>query len=137
MAKIYRLFAQTLSEMSDEEFHDLLEGKGKLKFVPGNKAVKEKVEKVSSAEVGYIVEKLLIADTREMAREYLVEQHLSKNDLIKLTVVLDIFVNKSDGKDKIMEKIVESTVGARIRSKAIKDTQIRTGPARKNNNIKV
>lgn len=44
---------------------------------------------------------------------------------MEIASVLSVHVQKNDTKEKISYKIIESVVGAKLRSKAIKDTELR------------
>jgi hypothetical protein len=124
---LLKAFTGALTEMSDIEYEDLLQGKGRLSYQANDytRQSKNREDKVSTAETTEMADKLSQFLTRDEATEYLTQSMVLKSDLIKLASLLDIYINKSDGKDKIVDKIVESTVGARVRSKAIKDTRLK------------
>lgn len=68
--------------------------------------------------------------TREDANSFLREKGLKKDALILLAKHLDLPVQKRDSIKKISEKIIETTIGYRLRSRAIQ------GSAEKNADVK-
>lgn len=72
------------------------------------------------------VPKLLAAKTKEEAQLIIIiPQKLKKAILLEIASVLSVHVQKNDTKEKISYKIIESVVGAKLRSKAIKETELR------------
>lgn len=135
---LLKAFTSALTEMSDTEYEDLLQGKGKLSYQINTYTRQSKNREVMelTAETTEMAAKLNQFSTRDEATEYLTQSMVLKSELVKLAYLLDIYINKSDGKEKIIDKIVESTVGVRVRSKAIKDTRLKYPnefPSSKNN----
>jgi hypothetical protein len=125
LANIFRAFAQVLGEMDDEDYYGLIRGEGRLTYVSYGRTNKQRGEKAEIVRgIEHIATELVSFETREEAEKFLTIINITKSDLVKLSALLQIYINKSDSKEKIIEKIVESTVGAQIRSKAIKETNI-------------
>lgn len=135
LVKLLMIFERTLQEMSEDELRQLMDGHANLKVVPVSvketviKAVKAKPVKAASVDLKLLAKKLAELDTREGAREIIVKAGMLKNDLIQLAEWLEVYVSKNDSKEKMIEKIIESTAGARMRSKAIEETRIGAVPS--------
>lgn len=63
-------------------------------------------------------------DSREKGFDLLSERVKTKTHLEKFAKFIDVGVQKTDKLDKIKENIIESTVGARLRSEAIQGRTI-------------
>lgn len=128
LANLFKVFSESLSNMNQKDFERLLKGDGKLVFATEEKTTitMEQHEDEVEKELASIANRLNLFERREEALEYLTSSKVCylKANLIKLASMLDIYINKSDNKNELLEKIVESTVGSKIRSKAIKDTNI-------------
>ena len=121
-----KVIGTLLSEMTDEEYQSMLKGQGKLSYSFASKTNKIKEGfREEAMDINMIANKLVEFDGREEAAMYLAQTSILKADLIRLSAELDIFINKSDSKERIIEKIVEATVGVKMRSKAIQDTQLK------------
>jgi hypothetical protein len=61
-------------------------------------------------------------DDTDLAMRYLSEQELlrSRYNLMTLARKLDVYINKETSAEDVMKKIVDSVVGARLRSRAIR-----------------
>ena len=129
-------FADALDSMDDNEFDSLVRGKGKLRFVgDGTNAQKPvtvkplvdpAVELRLQDEVSEIAGKLLDADSREMAENLLASINVPKGKgrrdfLIRLAKACAVHVESKDAIARIEQKLVENTVGAKLRSKAIRE----------------
>ena len=71
-----------------------------------------------------IVEKLDSLTAREMGRDLLVSVFPTKTSLEKFARFLDLPVNRTDSLDNLLDKIVESEIGARLRSSAVQGKQV-------------
>lgn len=68
----------------------------------------------------HLSERLLALDSRDAAVAFLTEHAPSKAALSSLARHLEVPVSKQDKVEAIRDKLVESTVGARLRSEAIR-----------------
>ncbi|MFB4331364.1 hypothetical protein [Paenibacillus sp. CR_12] len=123
-----KAITNVLSEMSEVEYEELLHGRGKLIYI-GNDHAKQQKNSQDINTKHSATDELVVAlnqmNSRDEAMKYLSQTNILKNDLIRLAVALDIYINKSDSKEKITEKIVESTIGLKVRSKAIRETRLK------------
>lgn len=125
------VFGQILGGLSEREFKDLINGGGRLIYQPyppcdeKRKLPHEEIpSKVPTSQVSQeLVERLLLIESKEDAF-FLLGKNLKKLILVEIAGVLNVYLRKSDTKEIITQKIVESTVGARLRFKAIKETDV-------------
>lgn len=121
--KAMKLITNTLNTLTESELNSLLNGKGKLIYSESNL-----VEKLLIAEEKPpldVVSQLKGAETREEAVKLLSQKSILKNDLISIARTCHVHINKSDKKAILIDKIVEATVGASLRSKAIRETEVK------------
>jgi ribosome-interacting GTPase 1 len=125
IAALMSSFAQALSNMSNEDFNSLLSGKGRLYF-KSDKAYENNNENILENDLKQIVNQLLQFESRELAIQFLENNDLVrlKEQLLNLAAVLNVYINKNASKPIIIKKIVDSTVGSMIASKAIKETNL-------------
>lgn len=120
-ATFLSLLAKQASSFSDADIQNVLAGNAELTInISAPKAQKNK-PKLRSSSVDVDVDTILTAlneiETRYAATEIL--SSINKMGLEKIARLLDISIQKSDKVDELRLKIVESTVGARLRSSAI------------------
>ncbi len=121
--KAMKLVTSTLSSMTESELEDLLNGKGRLIY--SESKLIEKVVIRETQPTHPAVSKLKGLETREEATMLLSQKSILKKDLIEIARTCNVHINNSDKKAKLIEKIVEATVGASLRSKAIRETDVR------------
>ncbi|WP_338551891.1 hypothetical protein [Paenibacillus sp. KS-LC4] len=128
LATLLKVFSNFLTELTDTEYEELLNGNGKLLYRSKDNE-KNKNKKLHSKNdniyLNDIIKKLDVLDDRSEAEMIIIQSNLKKSDLIQLSTYFNIYVSSSISKERIIEKIVEETVGARVRSQAIKDTKIK------------
>ncbi|MFX3645935.1 MAG: hypothetical protein ACE3K2_15175 [Paenibacillus sp.] len=126
LVNFLKAITDVVAEMNEKEYEELLSGNGKFEYLAKDSHISTKqLDKPIDPFLIDAVNKLNEFNDRNGAEEFLLQKNITKNDLSKISSMLDIYVNKSDAKEKIIDKIIESTVGARIRSQAIKDTKLK------------
>ena len=111
-------FVTFLSNLTEEE---------KLKLANRSVTVRFTIEGVSSSsikqmergETETIINRLKSYNTREEGELYLLSLDLKRKDLEAVAKALDLPYSKKDTIVKIREKIIEGTIGYRLRSNAI------------------
>jgi len=83
---------------------------------------KEKLMKIIEGDIQILSEYNRFTNDRYFSD---IEKTILKKDLITIAASFKVHINKSDNKAKIIEKIVEATVGATLRSKAIRETTLK------------
>ncbi len=119
---LLRDLAKKISSLDEKEFDDLINGSSQIEINidPKEKSKgKEKREPVSEALMRDIRHVLELSKSREEGAALLREKCSTKEDLTRLAKYLDLPTQKSDKIGQILERIVEATIGYRIRSAAI------------------
>ncbi|MFN7249929.1 MAG: hypothetical protein ACK4M9_03970 [Anaerobacillus sp.] len=118
-----QLIAKTIANLSDEELKKLLNGEAKLIY--SESELVQKVEKKQVVSSHPVFEQLRELNNREAATKLLSQKSILKKDLIEIASTFKVHINKNDTKAKLIEKIVEATVGVALRSQAIKETAVK------------
>lgn len=117
---LLRLVAKDLQGFSDEQRKEILAGTAKVRLVTDSKGPK-RLER--GADQPFRIEdlrsKLESSQSRDEARAILNALGASKTTLQKLSRQLDLPVPRDDTVDMLIERIVESVVGFKLRSLAI------------------
>ena len=122
---LLRAVADALERMSDKDYRDLLRGDGHLEYLPAGSS---KPQGGSNREdrakyPDNLPEQLQAATSREQGREML--SSLGKDALVSLARHFTIRVSKGARQDEVIEKIVGSVVGARLKTEAIRDVDLK------------
>lgn len=124
IGKLFSAFGKLIEKMTDDEFIKLMNGEIGLTLEGRNKTKNMKSKKKDEAKVEDIVnviEKLKESDTREKAKEILLNQFpITKINLMKLAKFLEIHVIKDDKTDTIINKIIEFLIGSKLKKDAIR-----------------
>lgn len=136
ISSLFIVIARTLEDLSEKQYDKILSGKGKLVYqeedIQKNEIINMRIPKrrvIEDSEILSISTQLCNLNTREEAYDLLKsnKMNIGKSDLVKLSSLLKVYVSKNDTRDKIIDKIVESVVGAKLRSEAIKNTDLKGG----------
>jgi hypothetical protein len=119
-------FTKLLDSLPEDDIEDVI--KGKKCFTIENIVRKDevivkkkpKIDKVVSTNLINLEELLTKTHSRHEAEELLKDS--KKIDLQKLARILDIPIQSRDTLNKIKERIVESTIGFKLRSQAIQNS---------------
>lgn len=136
VSNLLKAVVQALKELDESQYQQLLEGKGRIQFidleprVTTGKSKKGKAPpktKLTVEELHVLANQLQTCQTREEARELLYKGDLAllKENLTQLARLLGIHVDKNDRNKTIEDKIVESVVGVRLRSEAIRGLNLK------------
>lgn len=114
MDRLFRVIAQALGKLSDEELDQILEGKGKIEFVGVQQSRPQKGKGGASATAGdealNDLKARLQASTSRDEAIHLLENppvRLKKADLVRLAKLLNVHVASRDTVDTIKEKIIK------------------------------
>ncbi|RZM79035.1 hypothetical protein [Leptolyngbya iicbica] len=113
---LLKQFTRFIDRLTDEDISALKSGKKILSFklIEDQKASRENKD---LSEFRKLADQLMEINSRVEAENLL--DNLKKKNLIELSKFLDIPVQSRENISKIKEKIIESTVGYRLRSQAI------------------
>lgn len=119
IAKLLGVFQRFVEALPEAHVKHLLDGSGELRlFFESEHQDRGGKQRLSPRVVpSAVVEKLDSCAVRQAGMEIL--QPVSKLDLLAIAKYLDIHADRSLLKPQLAEKIVERTVGARLRRRAI------------------
>lgn len=120
--------AEAARALSEEEVSAVLEGRARLiVYVEDVKRRKSDRHMASASEEREGIGLLEAADnlkgmtTREAGTSYLQVHFKNRMDLVRLARILDIPIRERDPRSKMEERIVDATIGFRLRSDAIQN----------------
>lgn len=116
-----RKFLNFLDSLSDEDKKNLVNGERIVLFSisKSSNIEKTKARNLEDSEIELIILHLKEFDNREEADSYLGNKQLSRDNYKVLIKALDLPYNKKDNITQMRAKIIEGTVGFRLRSEAI------------------
>lgn len=125
LARALRIFADIVKGKNEEELdaflrslsatvHAAPSAKGRAVSSVPNEKVRHQVDFDS------ILTQLNETTSREGATAIIDELLLTKTELLNFARYCDIYISKQDNIERIIEKVVESTVGSRLKSTAIR-----------------
>ncbi len=122
---ILRELAKQISQLSSEDIQKIENGSHEISV----KLVRKKSGQaggmeLAAAEKVEILSRLNECDSREEGHAIISDALKKKSELEQFARYLDVLVLKQDKVDQIKDKIIESTVGATLRSKAIQGKNI-------------
>ena len=124
ISKLLVAVADALNSMDDREFDLLIHGEGKLRFVSRSKNGKQRVVDAElESVVNEVARKLSEADSREVAESLLssINQPRRKQFLTLLAKASGVRVESRDSIATIERKLIETTVGSKLRRKAFEE----------------
>jgi len=124
ISKILEILNKSIKNLDEETINKFLSDELELKIYFEEKSKKSLSKRLRKTQVDdekmkIIIDKLNTIDSREKGLEYLSEASLKKVELEKILKILDIPFLKKDNIKVLTEKIIEATIGFRLRSKAI------------------
>lgn len=120
---IINVFSKTLNNLNDEQFNKLIMNSGKLVYME-SKVKKPKEISTNNIEFDNLVSNIEKFNKREEAQKYIESLKLRKEDLLSIGKLVNANMSKKDNKTKITEKIIDATVGARLRVEAISQIEL-------------
>lgn len=124
IGKLFKVIGDSLLSMDDHEFDLMIRGKGILRFTPVSEPTKKRVvESQVHHDAVEIAKKLRAAETREDANIVIssIRHRPKKEFLSHVARAADVHVESRDSIAKIEHKLIEATVGAKLRSRAFKE----------------
>lgn len=117
LIKQLELFLTFLKKLNAQDLYELEHGISKIGFVmqPAN----EVYAYTETEAYTHYVQELQLMTTREQCMEYFDKLNLQKKDLEGILKCLGVPFNKKDNKSKLQSRIIESTVGKKLRDEAI------------------
>jgi hypothetical protein len=127
LAKVLRRLAETIERSSQTQVEDLVTGEALLVISSeaahgANQDRQERSKKLRPKSVKDVVGlafRLKQLRSRDDGMLFLANAHLTKNDLEELARHLDLPILREDDVERLKQKIVEASIGARLNSQAI------------------
>lgn len=118
---LLRDLCRQLQSLSDDQIAQVLDGHARLEVrVKARKKLQtSKRAQLTHEELLDLAATLRSCQTREEGNGFLDQKISSKEDTTRLARVLDVPVQKTDTMEQIRARIIESTIGFRIRSAAV------------------
>ena len=120
LARVLKQLAEIVEAMSDAEINDFFSA---IQSRQGDRPKKVRIpkrEKSEPMDFNLLIEKLRALQSREAALKMLEEVRLTRRGLVGLAKQTHVHVTKEDTVAAIEEKLVESLVGSRLNSLAIR-----------------
>lgn len=118
--KLIREFLKYLESLSPEVISSVVKGDTKITFSLGDESPQKKTAIPDDASLATLQQQLRDCKSREDAHSLI--GGLTKASLSALAKRLDTPTQKADTIDRLREKVVEATIGFRMRSEAIQST---------------
>ena len=122
MVGLLREIAKQIQAIDEVSFSELVSGKARLEVVVrrGVRGMRQKSrQRLSDVELAQIGERLRSSNSREEGESLLRDTVTSKDEMARLARKLDLPVQKSDSADQLKARLIESTIGFRLRSAAV------------------
>jgi hypothetical protein len=110
---------KAIAELSEDDFQKLLSDSYTVEIKIVRKRHKEESGVFDNIDVSAMALEIIKFSSREEAQMYLDANFSSRRKLEQIARHLNIPILKSDRAEALRDKIVEATVGARLRSQAI------------------
>lgn len=121
-ASALRRLAAALEQMSEDEMARLNDPNCEIEIKVIRRRSREEVSPEALLDLNDIVAKLTKFPSRAEASQFMEATFETKKTLDRIARHLDVPVLKQDKVETLRDKIIEATVGARLRSEAIKGT---------------
>lgn len=118
-AAALRRLAVALEKMSDEELARFSEPGTEIEIKVLRRRIRDDVAPNALVDMTETVAKLTASASRSEASKLLEDSFATKKALEQIARHLDVVVSKQDKAETLRDRIIEATVGARLRSEAI------------------
>ena len=120
--KLFEIIHRFISKASDETLEKIITGEYKLTYV---KVEKAKECNDNNDKVRVVFERVRNAKSRDEARSILIDSKLTKDKLLILGKYLEVRIPKSNTKTKIIDKLVDISVGGKIDKESIGNVKLK------------
>lgn len=120
---VLKITSKILESLTENQCNNILSGKGKIVYEDISKDTNK--PKVENTNLELYISKIQNFGSREEVFNFIQELNLKKVELAGMAKLLGIHLNKSDKKDIVVKKIIESTVGNKLRADAIKNVNLK------------
>lgn len=125
---VFRRISEALDSLSAEEIQRLSDPLYTLEIRAVRKRIREEsASNMASEDADAVIKALTMLANRQEAQALLDSRFPTKKNLEAIARRLDIPIVRQDKVEELRDKIVEATVGARIRSQAIQGISAQSG----------
>ena len=117
--KLLQLIQKELNNLSEDEIDSLLSGEAKLELIIKSKLKRKSIE--TNIDLHKLESELRELNNRDAGINLLAKTFSTKEELEKFARQLDLPVLKGDKVDLLRKKIVEATIGYKLRSDSIQN----------------
>ncbi|MBX8835998.1 hypothetical protein [Enterobacter sp. Y17] len=123
LTMLFRELQDAVLELNEGELEKIISGEYQfvLKVVKKRVGTSAKISSVDDFSYGELLNLLNQCESREQGNELLSRELKTKSEFEKFARHVEVAVMKSDKVEKIRDNIIESTVGAKLRSDAIQN----------------
>lgn len=120
---LFRELQDAVLELNEGELEKIISGEYQfvLKVAKKRVGTSAKISSVDDFSYGELLNLLNQCESREQGNELLSRELKTKSEFEKFARHVEVAVMKSDKLEKIRDNIIESTVGAKLRSDAIQN----------------
>lgn len=120
---IFKEIQDAIHELTNSDLDKIITGEYSftLKLVKKKQSISNDELKTPPLEFKELLYKILECSSREEGNDILINTLKTKTDYEKFARFIEVAVMKSDKVDKIKDNIIESTIGAKLRSDAIQN----------------
>lgn len=117
LIKQLELFIAYMKKLTPQDFCDLESGTAKISFSMQNVSDDDSI--IGGVAYDQFVQELLSLTSREQCFNYFDKHNFQKKELEGILSCLGVTFNKKDNKNKLQSKIIENTIGKKLRTDAI------------------
>ena len=115
--KVSKIIFDYILKLDDESINGLLDGNKKLTLVEQNKSCYKSLDE---DKVEIISKRLNSVMSREEAKNYIIEGKFNAKTLKQLAKLNNIYIRSKSNKAEIIDKLVEGTIGAKLKIQILK-----------------
>lgn len=121
-AELLRRLAECVEHSSADAVDELIAGRARLQIVGASKERPLRTRRDERDEMDWfkIADRLKAFGSRDAGEHFIDELALTRMDLERLARAMDLPVAKNDNLTRLREKIIESSIGSRLASLAIR-----------------
>jgi hypothetical protein len=121
IAEVLRQLLRRVSALSDSDIEQIISGTATIELRIKRRKTGGDKAKVRRADVSPedVVRRLRATRSRDAGLSYLEDTRSTKLELEQIARTVDIPVQRSDTSERLREKIIEATIGFRLRSEAV------------------
>lgn len=124
-SRVLQRLVDTVERLSEDDFSKLGDGSFNIEIRLTRKRSKEESSTPThDADLANVIEKLIAFPNREEAQQFLDANFSTRKSVEPIARKLDIPISKQDKVETLRDKVIEATVGARVRSQAIQGGKV-------------